>query len=87
MRPDDLETRLTADRLNDALEEIDRLEAARQAQAEVISRLLAEHTELSSKLAAADEQLAMFHGSRSWRWLKPARTVASWVRTRSRWAS
>ena len=120
----DIETRLGADRLDGALEEIERLEAARQAQADVLARLLAERANLLAaradlvkvveetrqrlaaaederanlvaarvdlvkvveetrqRLAAAEDELAMFRGSRSWRWLAPARSVAGWIRPR-----
>jgi hypothetical protein len=86
---DNRESRLAADRLNDALDEIDRLEAARQAQAQVISQSLAKAAALAAtlddvrrRLAAAEEELAAIRALRTLRWLAPLRQVYGLVRRR-----
>ena len=84
MTADDRESRLAADRLSDALEEVGRLEAARQAQADVMSRLLADRADARRRLAAAEEELAAIHALRLWKWSAPPRRVYGWARRRLR---
>ncbi len=75
VKADDRESRLAADRLSDAFEEIERLEAARQAQNSMISRLLASLDEADRRAAAAEAEVAALHALRLWRWSAPFRGV------------
>ncbi len=53
---DDRESRLAEERLSAALDEVARLEEARQTQADVVSRLLADRAELTTSLETARQE-------------------------------